>query len=190
MIPLFAAHDGAKPVHMLNAAHLGATGIKKGSPDRIREMLRVLNYLAAPFGSAEDLLLSYGVEGPDYALDDKGNPVLTERGNPDANYLPFKYIAQRPSVLYLPDIPDYTGVLADAEKQLIPIGIPDPTNGYVSTTAVRNGAVVTQTFYDGVRDIIAGRRQLGEYDQLLSDWRTNGGDMIRKEFQDAIAAAA
>jgi putative aldouronate transport system substrate-binding protein len=189
MIPLFAAHDGGKPVHMLNAAHLGATAIKKGSPDRVKEMLRVLNYLAAPFGSSEDLLLSYGVEGPDYSLDPNGNPVLTERGNPDANYLPFKYIAQRQSVLYLPDIPDYTTQLVDAEKQLIPIGITDPTVGYVSPTAVRNGAVVTQTFYDGVRDIILGRRQLSAYDQLVNDWKTNGGDAIRKEFQDAISGA-
>src|SRR5205823_8267046 len=119
-----------------NAAHLGATAIKKSSPDRVRELLRVLNYLAAPFGSSEDLLLSYGVDGPDYSMDPKGNPVLTDRGNPDANYLPFKYVAQHPSVLYLPDIPDYTRVLVDAEKQLLPIGINDPTTGFVSATAV------------------------------------------------------
>jgi putative aldouronate transport system substrate-binding protein len=189
MIPLFPAHDGVKPVHMLNAAHLGATAIKKGSPDRIRELLRVLNYLAAPFGSAEDLLLSYGVQGPDYSLDPNGNPVLTDRGNPDANYLPFKYIAQRPSVLYLPDIPDYTSELVAAEKLLIPIGISDPTNGFVSNTAVRNGAVVTARFFDGVRDIIVGRRPMSDYDGLVADWRSGGGDTIRKEFQDALAAA-
>src|SRR4029079_13268624 len=118
------------------------------SPDRIKEMLRILNYLAAPFGSAEDLLLSYGVEGHDYSMDPNGNPVLTDRGNPDANYLPFKYIAQRPSVLYLPDIPDYTKELMAAEQALLPIGISDPTAGFVSSTAVRNGAVLTQTFFD------------------------------------------
>jgi len=76
----------------------------------------VLNYLAAPFGSREDLLLSYGAEGPDYTLDDQRQSGAHERGNPDANYLPFKYIAQRPSVLYLPDIPDYTKELTAAEK--------------------------------------------------------------------------
>jgi putative aldouronate transport system substrate-binding protein len=189
MIPLFPAHDGGKPVHMLNAAHLGATAIKKSSPERIKELLRVLNYLAAPFGSQEDLLLSYGVEGPDYSFDDNGNPVLTERGNPDANYLPFKYIAQRPPVLYLPDIPDFTRTLVEAEKQLVPIGITDPTVGFVSPTAVRNGAIVTQTLQDGIRDIIAGRRPLSDYDQLVSDWRAAGGDTIRREFQDAIEAA-
>jgi putative aldouronate transport system substrate-binding protein len=189
MIPLFPAKDGVKPNHFLNAAHLGATAIKKSSPERIRELLRVMNYLAAPFGSKEDLLLSYGVEGPDYTLDDKGNPVLTERGNPDANYLPFKYIAQRPSVLYLPDIPDYTRQLSAAEKLLIPMGITDPTVGFVSPTAVRNGAVVTQSLQDGIRDIIAGRRQFSEYDELVATWRAAGGDQIRKEYQDALAAA-
>jgi putative aldouronate transport system substrate-binding protein len=189
MIPLFPAHDGGKPVHFLNAAHLGATAIKKGTPERTKELLRVLNYLAAPFGSQEDLLLSYGVEGPDYALDARGNPTLTDRGNPDANYLPFKYIAQRPSVLYLPDIPDFTKELVAAEKLLIPIGIADPTVGLVSPTAVRQGAVVVQTMQDGIRDIIAGRRPIGDYDQLVSDFRTGGGDQMRKELQDAIAAA-
>jgi len=189
MIPLFGAQDGIKPVHMLNAQHLGATAIKKGSPERIKELLRILNYLAAPFGSKEDLLLSYGVEGPDYSLDDKGNPVLTERGNPDANYLPFKYVAQRQTVLWLPDIPDYTKELMAAEKLLLPIGISDPTSGFVSSFAVRQGAAVNQTFSDGVRDIIAGRRQFSDYDQLVKDWVSAGGDTMRKEFQDALAAA-
>jgi putative aldouronate transport system substrate-binding protein len=59
----------------------------------------------------------------------------------------------------------------------------------VSPTAVRQGAVVTQTFQDGIRDIIVGRRPVGEYDQLVKDWQTSAGDTIRKEFQDAIAAA-
>jgi putative aldouronate transport system substrate-binding protein len=186
MIPPFAAHDGQKPQHFFNAAHLGATAIKKSSPERVRELLRILNWLAAPFGSAEDLLLSYGVEGPDYKMDANGNPVLTERGNPDANYLPFKYIAQRHSVLYLPDIPDYTPVLVDAEKQLVPIGVSDPTVGLVSPTAVRQGVVLRQTFFDGVRDIIVGRRPYADYDQLVADWRTGGGETMRTELQTAL----
>jgi putative aldouronate transport system substrate-binding protein len=188
MVPPFAARDSGKPQHFFNAAHLGATAIRKGSPDRVRELLRILNWLAAPFGSAEDLLLSYGVEGPDYSLDSNGNPVLTERGNPDANYLPFKYIAQRPSVLYLPDIPDYTPTLVEAEKLLVPIGVSDPTVGLVSPTAVRQGVVLRQTFFDGVRDIIVGRRPFADYDQLVKDWQANGGELMRKELQDALAA--
>jgi putative aldouronate transport system substrate-binding protein len=189
MIPLFPAHDGGKPVHFLNAAHLGATVIKKSSPERTTELLRILNYLAAPFGSQEDLLLSYGVPGADYNLDAQGNPVLTERGNPDANYLPFKYIAQHPPVLYLPDIPNYTQTLVEAEKLLLPIGVTDPTVGYVSPTAVRQGVVLNGAVRDGIRDIVAGRRPLGDWEQLVSDWRSGGGEQIRTEFQAALAAA-
>jgi hypothetical protein len=30
---------------------------------------------------------------------------------------------------------------------------------------------------------------MGEYDQLVSDWRTAAGDQIRKELMDAMAAS-
>jgi len=76
-----------------------------------------------------------------------------------------------------------------AEKALLPIGIADPTVGYVSPFAVRQGAVVNQTFNDGVRDIIVNRRPFSDYDQLVNDWRAGGGETIRKEFQDAIASS-
>src|SRR5207248_7641636 len=77
----FAAHDGAKPIHHLSLGFQSATALKKASPDRIKELLRILNYLAAPFGTQEDLLLTSGLKDTDYKMDDKGNPVLTERGN-------------------------------------------------------------------------------------------------------------
>ena len=40
--------------------------IKKGSPERVKELLRVMNFLAAPFGSQEFHLLNYGVKDVDY----------------------------------------------------------------------------------------------------------------------------
>ena len=49
------------------------TALKKASSDRIQELLRICNWLAAPFGSQEDLLLSYGLADTDYTLDPNGN---------------------------------------------------------------------------------------------------------------------
>ncbi|HEY0580806.1 MAG TPA: extracellular solute-binding protein, partial [Chloroflexota bacterium] len=114
LINPFPAHDGGKPAQFMGSGTLGATALKKGSPERVQELLRILNYLAAPFGSQEDLLLSFGVEGTDYSLDTRGNPVLTERGNPDANYVPWKYVTQRPPVLYQPDIPEFAQRVSEA----------------------------------------------------------------------------
>jgi hypothetical protein len=84
----FRRTPGRSRSFFLTGGYLGATALKKASPERIKELLGILNYLAAPFGSAEDLLLTSGVNGVDYTLDAKGNPVLTRQGNSDANYTP------------------------------------------------------------------------------------------------------
>jgi putative aldouronate transport system substrate-binding protein len=54
---------------------------------------------------------------------------------------------------------------------------------------VSKGLVLQATMLDGVRDIIAGRRPLAEYDQLVNEWRTGGGEQMRTELQNALAAA-
>jgi hypothetical protein len=123
MIPPFAAHDGGKVQHFITGGHLWATAVKKGSPERVKELLRIMNWLAAPFGSAEDQLLTFGVNGADYTLDSKGNPTLTPQGNTDANYVPWKYTIQHPFVFFTPDLPTYAKTMTEAEKQLIPVAV-------------------------------------------------------------------
>src|SRR5262249_50227737 len=149
-----------------------------------------MNYLAAPFGSAEDLLLAYGVKDTDYKLDDKGNPIPTDRGNADANYVPWKYIAYHPPALYAPDIPGYAKIQTDAEKQLIPILVSDPTVGLVSNTAFTKGININKAMTDGLNEIVIGRRPMSDYDGLLKDWLAGGGENIRKEYQDSLAVAS
>lgn len=62
--PHFAAHAGAKPVVFLGTGYGAATMLKKASPERIKELLSILNWTAAPFGSQQDLLLTYGWKAP------------------------------------------------------------------------------------------------------------------------------
>jgi putative aldouronate transport system substrate-binding protein len=169
MIPPFPAHDGGKPQHFVTGGHLWATAVKKGSPDRVKEMLRIMNWLAAPFGSQEDQLLTFGVSGTDYTLDSKGNPTLTQQGNADANYVPWKYTTQHPFVFYTPDIPSYAQVMSDAEKAVIPAAVSDPSFGQVSLTNFTKGFNLTQTMTDGLTDIVVGRRPLSDFDQLVKD---------------------
>jgi putative aldouronate transport system substrate-binding protein len=189
MIPPFAAHDGGKPQHFVTGGHLWATALKKAAPERIKEMLRILNWLAAPFGSAEDQLLTFGVQGVDYTIDGKGNPTLTTQGNTDANYVPWKYVTQHPFVFYTPDIASYAKTMADAEKALMPVAVSNPAFGQVSATNFSKGFNLTQTVQDGLNDIVIGRRPFGDYDQLLKDWQNNGGHQVRKEYMESIAAS-
>jgi len=183
----FAARAGDPPAHYLGAGFQSTTAIKKASPDRIKEILRILDWLAAPFGSQEDLLLTAGIKDVDYKLDYHGNPVLTDRGNADANNVPWKYTMQHPQVMYIADIPGYAQAAHDAEQVLIPLGVSDPTLGYYSATMGSQGTVLQKRFMDDLTEIISGQRPLSDYDQLVRDWQDGGGNQIRAELQQAMS---
>lgn len=187
-LPPFPATDGGALQHYLTVGYQGTTALKQASPDRVKELLRILNWLAAPFGSQEDLLLTFGVKDVDYAVDSQGNPQLNQKGNLDANYVNWKYVVQHPQVIYIPDIAAWAQAAYDAEHMLLPYGVADPTLGYYAPTTSSKGISINQAFTDGITDIMAGRRPMSDYDQLVKDWQTNGGDQIRSEYQDAMAA--
>lgn len=189
LLPLFPAHDGQKPGFITIGGYGGTIALKKASPDRIKELLRIANWLAAPFGSAEDLLLSYGVSPDDYSFDADGTLRLTQRSNTDANYVPWKYTAQHPFVFFAPDLPTYGQIATQAERAVVPSSTPDPTFGVVSETASTKGVALSNTMNDNLGAVILGRRPLSDYDQIVSDWRNNGGDQMRKEFKSALATA-
>jgi putative aldouronate transport system substrate-binding protein len=185
----FPAHDGAKAQHFLGKGYFGTTAFNNGSPDRIKELLRISNWLAAPFGSAEDLLLTVGVKDVDYTLGSDGSITVLPASNTDANSVPWKYIVQRPQVAFWPGIPDYAKAATDFEKAAIGVGVTDPTLGYASMTLDTRGVPLFQSLTDGITDVLAGRRPLTDFDQLVKDWQNNGGNAIRTELEQSIAAA-
>jgi putative aldouronate transport system substrate-binding protein len=190
IIKPFAAGAGAKPQHFITAGTIAYNIIKKSSPERIKEILRIMNYLAAPYGTQEDLLLTYGLRDQDYTVDAAGNPAPTPAGIANSTYVPWQYISHRPYVWYQADLPGYAQAAFEVEQTLVAVGVSDPTRGYHSPTQSRKGVAADQTFHDGVADILFNRRPFSDFDQLVADWRTSAGDAIRKEYLDEITAAA
>jgi len=188
LITPFAATAGQKPVHYFSGGLIGVNILKKASDARVKELLGVINWLSAPFGTAEDLLMSYGLKDSDYTLDPNGNPHPTKDGTQRAAYVPWQYLGHRPFVWFDSGLPGYAKASFAAEQQLVKVGIDDPTIGYVSATATGKGIVAANNFRDGINDILLGRRPLTDYDQLVKDWLNAAGEQIRKELQDAIAA--
>jgi putative aldouronate transport system substrate-binding protein len=189
MMKPFSAVDGQKPVHFLGTGYVSMNVLKKSSPERIKELLRIMNYLASPFGSQEDLMLTYGLKDQDYTLDDKGNPKPTTEGTQRAGYVPWRYISQHPWVYYQAGLDGYAKGSHEAEKATIPLGLDDPTNGFLSPTLYAKGASADTVWQDGTREVILGRAPLADYDRVTKDWAAAAGDQIRKEYMDAMAAA-
>jgi putative aldouronate transport system substrate-binding protein len=182
----FAAHDGAKASVYLGPGVSITTGLKKAPDARIKELLRVLDWLAAPFGSQEDLLLSFGAADVDWKPDAAGHPTPTEKSNADAAAVNWKNIVTHPSVAYAVGLPDFAQATVDAEHELFPLAVDDPTLGLLSVTDNSKGIILNNAFSDGITDIMAGRRPFSDYDELVRTWQSGGGEIIRGEYQRAI----
>jgi putative aldouronate transport system substrate-binding protein len=96
-------------------------------------------------------------------------------------------VVQHPQVMFFPNYPDYARLEADAEKMLIPAGIEDPTWGLFTPSMGTVGPTIGQLVLDTLTDILVGRRDVSEYDQMVKDWQTRGGNQLRGELEQAIA---
>ncbi|MFD4259524.1 hypothetical protein ACFWR9_18325 [Streptomyces sp. NPDC058534] len=186
----FAAEKGMAPSYSYGYGSVGFTGISKNvGKDRVETILRILDYLSAPFGTEERLLLDNGLEGTHHTRSKDGDVVLNRKGNAEVltTKQPLTLAANGPQTLYLPGKPDTTRAIHESEVELMKIGRINPTTGFFSDTNASKGASSTSEVYDGVIDIVAGRKPLSSFKQeILPKWRRTAGDAIRREFEQAI----
>ncbi|WP_433440930.1 extracellular solute-binding protein [Nonomuraea sp. CA-141351] len=169
----------------LNNVVVSITMLKKSDETRAKELLRVADFFASPFGSEEYTLFNYGVEGTDFKRDDKGNPVLTEQGDRDTT-VPWKMIAAPTQALFDSSSQEAVKVMHDAITKMIAVGVEDPTVGLYSPTYENKYESLFTMRTDRVTSIVAGRAPVSDLDQLVKDWRAQGGDKARAEFEEAL----
>ena len=190
--PLAPPGDGSKGHYWYGPGIFGITAINKNaSADRIREILRIMNYLAAPFGSEEYLVTHFGVKGVGYDFDDQGNPVLTPRGQGERMPWGAETVSapNPPQVLYNPTDPEFVRVIQADQRAMDAVGVSDPSVGLYSNTNAGKANVLNQAMTDGLTEVIKGTQPLSTFDDLVKTWRSNGGDQIRAEYEQAYAAA-
>ena len=185
----FAA-DGGAPVYLAGNGNFGITFIKQQpSKDRVKMLLRVANFFAAPFGSQEWLLNYYGVKDVDYKFDDSGTPIPTDQGRAELTAT-WRYITSPPYALFdTVRSQEFATVTHAAEEAMLAVAQFDPTLGLQSASAFQLGIPAQTTLYAGVQDIVLSRRPLSDLGSLVADWRTSAGDKMRGEYMDALAAA-
>lgn len=164
---------------------LSTVAIKKAEPDRIKLMLRIMNWLAAPFGTEEYLFRLYGKEGRDHTKDANGSPTLTKAGAVNTT-LPIRYIADAPYTVFQPGRPQDADTQHAYQSKIMPGGKTDPTTGLFSDAQSTKDATIDKAFTAGINEIIQGRQPISNLDSLLSAWRSGGGDEIRQQMQDQL----
>ncbi|MDN5655718.1 MAG: extracellular solute-binding protein [Kocuria sp.] len=163
----------------------GISAIRKDAADRVPTLLQVLDYLAAPFGTAEYLFRVYGTEGEHYELDGT-DPVLTDKGTSETP-LGFRYLTDAPWPIYVPGNPASTQSWYEGQKVAVGYGSKDPTIGLYSETNTRIGGSINGRLDDLTNDILQGRKPVSAWDAGVAIWKRDGGDRIRDELEKARA---
>jgi putative aldouronate transport system substrate-binding protein len=179
---------GGQAAHFLTSGYTTMLVLKKASDERIEELLRVLDWFAAPFGSEEYLFIEFGVPDRDYKLTGS-DPISTATGTNECRNMFMTYIAGAPLPLYSAGLPDETKAQYDELGKLMDVTVPLPTAGLYSETALGAGQTVTKNITDLQNDILSGRKPLSAWDGGVRSWRSAGGDKMRSEYEEAYAAA-
>jgi putative aldouronate transport system substrate-binding protein len=187
VMPPFPATAGGTPTFWASNGILGFSVLKQGPPDRIKEILRVMNWLASPLGTQEYLLMRYGLKDVHWTPDSNGNPVLTDRGKAEST-IPFSFLTSGPYAQYWPATPQNTPVMYGVQKAIEPHLMFNPTDPYYSETNRSKGPLLAKDLIDRLNDIIIGRQSFSDFDDAVKSWRTSGGDQIRQEFEQAVAS--
>ncbi|MEU9272585.1 extracellular solute-binding protein [Streptomyces sp. NPDC048251] len=167
----------------------GYTILKKAGKERVRMLLRLLDHLAAPFGTKEWELVHYGLEGVHFTRGKDGSPRATKLGEVEnVSNLPFRYLAEGPQVLFLPGLPDAVRALHTWQRTVVPVAIRNASFGLKSPTDTSQGATLKALMDDTVTAVVAGRAPMSEYDEAVRKWRSRGGDRMAAEYAEEYDA--
>lgn len=167
---------------------LSITAIRKNDAKKVRQLLEVCNWLAAPFGTQEYLFRKFGTEGEQFRwTDGHSTPVLTESGAAQVT-LPLQYLVDAPVILG-PGREALVRKQYDFQKRAIPAVVKDASTGLYSDTATESSVDLGTIITDAQGAILQGRKPLSTWDDAVKSWRSKGGDTVRKELEQAYERA-
>lgn len=182
-----AGFSGATPTYTVSAGSSNFTVIRQADEGRVRELLRIANYLAAPFGSSEFLFRKYGDEGAHHTLAG-GNPVLTKRGTdeitPVTEGLDY-HLADGMKVAYEGSLTAMTRAKHAFATAAEPGYVRSATIGLYSETFARRNNNFVAMITDVQNGIITGRRPISDLDEALKTWNDGDGSTIKRELAEA-----
>lgn len=183
--------DGQAAMWLGNPNNTLSAIAKSEDPERVKMLLRVANFLAAPLGTAEHLFIRYGIEGTHFEFEGT-EPVLSDKGSTETSmgYFPVEYLVAGPRHVYFPGQPEIARSVRDHMEKAVPQGVRNPTVGLYSPTQGRQGGRLDTTIDDELNSVLTGRTKVAEWDAVVEDWRAKGGDDIRAEYEEAYAAAS
>ncbi|GAA1391805.1 extracellular solute-binding protein [Luteococcus peritonei] len=182
------AFDGQGKGHLwMSFPSFGRSAINKKAGDRVETLLKVADYLAAPFGSKEYLAVKYGKQGADYTL--KGtDPVPTPAGGGNTA-LGVKYIVDSRIANYLPGHDEAAKKLDAAIRRLVPDAYRNDAVYLFSKEYEKNFQTANTSFEALENDIVQGRKPVSAWRPAADAWWKDHGQKMAEELAQAYQDA-
>nr|MDT0662969.1 extracellular solute-binding protein [Micromonospora sp. DSM 115978] len=179
-VPLFSA-TGGDPLAWGDDEPISFTFIKKGlPPERVEELLRVINWCSAPFGTKEFDVREYGVEGQHHTRDANG-PAKIDLGFKEIQNQYFFISGRSPVIQPTPQTPNFVQDMLGYSNTTVKFLETDPWDGLKMEmpAAYKANQVPTE---EKITDLLRGRRPLTDLDGIIQEWRTSGGGDEARNF--------
>ncbi|GIG68681.1 extracellular solute-binding protein [Phytomonospora endophytica] len=181
------SHDGkATPIIRGGGKVVFYSFIRKDlSEDRVKEILRVMNWCGAPYGSQEAELIQFGVEGQHFTRGADGTPVKNDLGNTEVA-APYAGISGAPAIITPAKYFDKVQARVDWNNAAMPFMEKDPWEG-IRLEIPSKVAALKQPTEDKINDIIRGRTPLSELESIKKEWLQKGGEEGREFYAKALS---
>ena len=173
----FSANGRDKPKYVLsNGAGLFSYLNKNLTKAKIEEVLRIANYIAAPYGSLEYTLVNYGELNLHHTMETTG-PKLTAAGSAEIAST-YQFLATAPTVTAMPGYPEwvkaFTAWQGNAAQYtykplFFGLNIAEPTQ-YAKINDPVEAVVV---------NVLRGKQTMADFRSAVATWRQHGGDALR-----------
>ncbi len=185
-LPFFTASGKGTPTIALANGTSWLSYLNKNlSPRQIEELLRIANYLAAPFGSYEYTLINFGVPDADYTMTSTG-PVLTSTGNTQVATT-YSFLAGPNSVDNNPGWPDVTRASAVFAQKNAKYGYKPLFYDMNITVPASLSAANAMTPFSGSTpiqyEVVRGRSTVADYNAAVKEWQNSGGNALKRYYE-------
>ncbi|QNE73756.1 extracellular solute-binding protein [Streptomyces finlayi] len=178
------AHDGGKPrLYAGSPSNIWCFISEKADRKKIEEVLALANFTAAPYGTKEQRLKAYGVEGVHHTVKD-GVITKTEDGNNEV-FATYEYIASPAAFRAFPDHPDVAKGMVEWQQRQGAHTQKPLFHGMQVQEPARYAELNAQ-FEDLEKDIVRGRKKISDMQRHVSDWRSRGGDNLRDWYKKLL----
>ncbi|SFD02142.1 extracellular solute-binding protein [Streptomyces aidingensis] len=181
----FFRHDGGDPVlYAGNGAGIWTFLSKDLPEEKILAALELANFCAAPYGTYENRLRDYGVEGTHYTVEN-GVPVRTPDGEAQAAQVTYGFIASPEVAIAHPDQPKVVEDKCAWEQRMMPF-VQEPLFYGRQIQEPDHLANLSDPFEALEDDVVRGRKSLSDMQNAVAEWRRTGGDELRDWYQKLL----